>query len=167
MLKIFNRLADVDIRQLMDVYAESIRIAGERDYPDKSENLQILFAEQDLFHYLQRYYNSQGIILAVWELEGRYAAVLRLERYSDGYLITALETRLEARGRGFAKALLLNTREWIKGNNPSNLYAHIDRGNLASIAVHRYCGFERMDITAIYLDGTVHPESDTYCYRMK
>lgn len=166
MLKIIERLSELDIRQLMEVYIESNTRAGKREYAFEPKNLQILYAEQDFYNYLTLYFSAQDSIYAVWEHQGRYVSALRLERCCDGLLITALETAPEARQKGYAKTLVRAVKDWIAQNRPQNLYAHIDRNNHASVCVHETCGFERISQHAEYLDGSVHPESDTYCYYM-
>lgn len=167
LLKILNRIADVDIRQVLDVYAETIQAVGKKDYPFESENLQILYAEQDFYHYLTLYFKQEKPALAVCELAGRYVSALRLEQYCDGILISALETAPAVRGKAFAKLLVGGVIDWYKNNDPQNLYAHVDRSNLSSIAVHRSCGFVATETQAVYLDGSLHPESVTYCYHIK
>ena len=44
------------------------------------------------------------------------------------------------------------------------VYSHISRDNAPSIAAHTACGFQKILDHAIYLDGSVHPDADTYVY---
>ncbi len=167
MLKIIKRLSELDIGSLTKVYFQSSEEAGKRDYPGLPANMQLLYAEQDFYNFLDLYFSQPDPIYAVWEIAGQHKAALRLEEYGDGLLITALETAPEARGKGYAKQLLCDLVRWVKCNKSKDLYAHISKDNFASIAVHEACGFHRIDEPAIYLDGALHPESATYYYPIK
>ena len=65
----------------MDVYEETNRITGQENYPKEIENLQLLFAEQDFYQYLELFFRGPDAVYAVWVVEGRYQAALRLEGY--------------------------------------------------------------------------------------
>ena len=152
MLKLFKSAAQLDFRKLMDVYEETNCLAGERDYPNASKNLQVLFAEQDFYAFLELFFQDPAAIYAVWVEEGLYKAALRLEQYLEGKLITALETHLEARQRGYATQLIENLKLCVA----EPLYSHVEKSNAPSLAVHEKCGFIIQEDKAIFLDGSTH-----------
>lgn len=167
MLKIIKRPEDLDIRQLMHVYEETNRINGAREYGNLAENLQVLYAEQDFYGYLRIFFSDRSSRYAVWAPEGIYKAAVRMERYCDSWIITGLETAPEERRRGYAAALLGSVIAYMKENDPAKLYSHIENTNFPSLQLHEKIGFQKISNGAIYIDGSFHNESCTYCMEIK
>ena len=115
---------------------------------------------QDFYGFLSQDFFPDGIC-CVWEESGRYVAALRLQRWRDGYLLEGLQTHREHRGKGYATRLVSAALEALK---MEKVYSHISRENSPSIALHTACGFHKILDYATYLDGSVHPDSDTYVY---
>ncbi len=161
MLKIIDSLAEIDFRQLMDVYEETNRNSGKEHYPNYPENLQILYAEQDFYAYLEVFFQEPSARYAVWIADGCYAAALRLERYNDGLLLNALETVPALRNNGFARNLILSVLDNLRCRDNGVLYSHVKKNNAPSLSVHRSCGFRTHSNQAVYLDGTVRSDSYT------
>lgn len=155
MLKIFNNLHDIDFRQLMDVYAETNIMNGTERYGRYSENLRILYAEQDFYNYLCLFFKENSARYAVWERDGVYMAALRIEHYADGLIMSALETAPEHRCKGCASLLIKSTIRYLKTLGKGMLYSHINKSNYASLLVHKRCGFRVISEEAEYLDGTI------------
>lgn len=163
MLLYFEKLKDLDFRQLMDIYEESNLENGNEMYHFVSDNLKLLYAEQSFYQYLSEcFFPTAGAKYAVWLEEERYVSALRLEPYQDGLLIEGLETRPDMRNRGFAKKLLFSVRA-STGETP--LYSHVAKKNLASVRTHLSCGFDHLLEYAIYADGSVLQNCCTFCYR--
>ena len=161
MLKIIESLSEIDFRQLMDVYEEDNRNSGKEHYPDSPENLQMLYAEQDFYTYLEVFFKDPSARYAAWVVDGRYAAALRLERYNDGLLLNALETAPALRCNGFATKLVLSVLDDLRCSGSGVLYSHVMKNNIPSLNVHRFCGFRIHSDQAVYLDGTIRPDSYT------
>ena len=115
---------------------------------------------QDFYGFLREDFFPEGIC-CVWEEKGCYMAALRLQRWQDGYLLEGLQTHRDHRGRGYAPKLVCAALEALK---MEKVYSHISRDNAPSISVHTACGFRKILDYATYLDGSVHPDSDTYLY---
>ena len=164
-MKIFDKLVDIDFRQLMDVYEEGNFINGEALYSEYSENLRVLYAEQDFYNYLLLFFKEPTARYAVWEHTGCYIAALRVEQYSDGLLLSALETAPAHRCKGYASMLINAMVEFLKKQGGGRLYSHVNKRNLASLAVHYKCGFRVLSDQAEYLDGTV--ASDAYTLHLE
>lgn len=168
MLQIVTRLRDLDFRQLMDVYEEMNRLNGKAQYPALSSGAQLIQAEQDFYGYLQEcFFPTEGAFYAVWSPEGRYAAALRMEPYRDGLLLAALETAPQARGKGYAKALVKAVQAYLSEKKPGVVYAHVEKRNLPSLTVHYACGFQKISDNAIYIDGSVLRSSVTLKWESK
>lgn len=165
MLELCYGIRDLDFRQLMDVYEETNTISGRMNYPKEQENLQLLFAEQDFYQYLELFFQFPGAVYALWVENGRYVAALRLEEYHDGLLITALETHPAARRRGYAAKLLQSVKEHFRVVLNRPLYSHVQKKNLPSMRTHQKCGFCIVKEQAVFLDGTVHRDYYTLIWK--
>jgi len=161
MLLVFNQYEGIDFGQLMEVYAESNQSNGAILYPEEPENLQMLYAQQDFYEFLQAFFHIADARYFVWAPEGRYTAALRLEPFMDGLLLEALETLPAARGRGVASELINATIIHLHNQNYDKIYSHVHKQNLPSLAVHYKCGFSLYTNNAVYIDGTRHDNAYT------
>lgn len=147
MLLVIDRPTQLRFGELTKVYAESL--------PNGD-------AQQELYAYLrQEFFTRAGDRYCIWEEEGSYISALRLQRYKDGLLLDALETRPSYRRRGYARKLVEAVMEATRGEK---LYSHIRRDNRASRALHEACGFRKCLDCARLADGSVSPHYATYCY---
>ena len=160
MLKILRDPGLLPYSQLMAIYEQSNLETGSRIRPNGEENVRRFEGEQALYAFLQDFLR-QGNILALWEQGGAPVAAVRAEPYSDGYLLTGLETQLDARNRGYGTTLLCELVKTLDGA----VYSHIHKTNQASLAVHKKCGFQECAKQAVLLDGTVSSEYSTFCYK--
>lgn len=161
MLKIICSLHELDFQQLMNVYEEGNIITGKEVYPNLPENLQILYAEQDFYTYLQTFFKDPNARYAIWVEDDRYVSALRFETYNNGLLVTALETAPAERNKGFAVSLLRAVLLFLRSQGNGILYSHIVKDNMTSVNVHLSCGFQIISHEAKYLDGTVRSDSYT------
>lgn len=159
MLKVFSSFRELNFPELMEVYAKSNMESGAENWPNESEGMQILLAEQDFRQYLREvFFMTPGAVYGVWMESGRYVSAMRLEPYRDGMLLEALETAPDFRRRGYAGKLI---REFA-ANHFGKIYSHIHKRNHASIKVHLKCGFHKIADHAVYVDGSVSHNSSTY-----
>ena len=153
MLKIAEKISQLDFRQLMEVYAQSNEENGRENYPDCSQGEQLILAEGDFYQYLREcFFSAPNAVYALWSHSGHYVSALRLEPYQDGFLLEGLETVPEERGRGYGAALIRGVQETGKWGK---IYSHVRKGNEASLAVHKACGFRKVLDHAVYADGSV------------
>ena len=156
MLKILRSVNGLSYSMIMEVYGQSLRLAAEKEYPQKGENAGLLQAEQDYYAYLRDvHFLLNGAFMAVWEEKGVYISAVRVEPYQDGVLITGLETRSDFRNQGYATMLLRALTARCNAGEYPEIISHIDDDNVASIAVHTKCGFQKIADHAAFLDGTV------------
>lgn len=160
MLFVAHSLKELDFRRLMEIYLEGNRENGAFFHPEAPKGQQQLLAEQEFYRYLREsFFQTPGAVCCVWQEEGRYLSALRLEPYRDGMLLEALETAPDCRGKGYATTLI---REAL-ALRQEKIYSHISRKNAASIRVHEKCGFRKILDHAVYIDGSVSANADTYC----
>lgn len=163
-MKIFHTMNGLDLAQLNAVYTQSNRASGKQEYPNLSENMQILQAEQDFFAYLKLFFTQSDSVYAVWAPDGVYTAALRVEPYADGVLLAGLETLPDFRCKGNATMLVQGMLRHLSEQGSMKVYSHVDKRNTASLRVHERCGFERILEYAVYADGSVLRSSCTFCY---
>jgi len=156
MLRIMRSLSQLDFSQLMHVYEEGNISNGRELYPHLSSYEQLRMAEQDFYQYLMTvFFRQKDSFYAVWELKGHYKAALRMEPYSDGFLLCALETAPDSREHGYATALVLEVLDYLSQQGSGTVYSHVSKRNQSSLAVHKKCGFEIIKDYAVYSDGSV------------
>lgn len=161
MLKIAEKLNELDFGQLMAVYEEGNLENGAEFWPELPRGQQILRAEQVFYQYLREcFFTTEGAICALWVIGGQYVSALRLEPYQDGMLLEALETAPEHRHKGYASKLIRAVLEQV-GNQ--KVYSHVAKRNAASLRTHEKCGFHRILEHALYADGSVLTSSCTFC----
>ena len=151
MFQIVRSYDELDMEQLMHVYEQSNLKYGGSRCRNGSRWEQLRIAEENLQEFVMDFMNIKGAMFATWSSEGRLTAVLRLEPYCDGYLLTGLETAVDDRRRGYASALMSTTLQHISGR----VYSHVEKRNLPSVAVHKKVGFTIAAEYAKLLDGTV------------
>ena len=160
MLKWYTGLPGLRFGELMQVYAESNRENGRIRAPGLSAERQAAQAEQDFYAYLRDdFFRTRGAAYGVWEIGGVYVSALRLEPYRDGLLLTALETRPDQRGKGYAKDLVSQA----VAAAGQTVYSHVGKKNTASLRVRLACGFEKISDSALYLDGS----ADSRCMTLR
>lgn len=161
MLRIINRMGQLNFRQLMDVYEEGNRENASQLFPKEPEEQGILLAEQSFYQYLREcFFVVPEAFYAVWELNGRYVSALRMEPYQDGFLLEALETLPTERRKDYASELIKAVLEHM---GQAKIYSHVSKKNMASLRTHEKCGFHRTLEHAVYADGSVLSNSCTFC----
>lgn len=164
MLLIKHTLAEIDFRQLMDIYIEGNLENGADRWPELSEAERLPKAEAGFRNYLETgFFTLENARYCIWAVEGRYVSALRLEPYRDGLLLEALETKPDCRRQGYARDLI----QAVKAAVPGKIYSQISKRNTASLAVHAKCGFQRIAEEAVYTDGTVNDRCCTVCLERK
>lgn len=165
MLHIVYEMKDLDFPGLMAIYEEGNRENGEELYPQYSADGRMRLAQQDFYEYLKHvFFRAEGVFYAVWTVQGDPVSALRIEPYRDGFLLEALETKPQCRGKGFAKALVGAVQDYLRQQGKLPVYSHIRRGNLPSEKVHSSCGFRIYKDMAVYIDGSVNSRCRTWIW---
>ena len=168
MLKIVNSMNQLDFSKLMYVYSEGNTQNGAELYPHLTIESQIREAELDFYRYLNDiFFRIADAFYAVLESNNHYLAALRMEPYRDGWILCALETTPSERNRGHAAELINSVKNHLLEDGDAKIYSHVSKRNLASLAVHRKCGFKILLDYAAYLDGSVLHNSYTLVYDSK
>lgn len=141
MLHIAKRFSQLNIGQILDLYCP----------PEE---------ETELICYLQEFFSAEDSMVAMWCVEGIVRSALRLEPYEDGYLLTALKTQAEFRRKGYGSSLLSSVLKQLEN---LKIYSHVDKNNVASIGLHKKCGFHIVSDHARFLDGSITYSHSTFC----
>ncbi len=159
MLKLCYRYEDLNIEQLLNIYAESTEMA------ENERRISKLDAKQDFCDYLQDvFFTTQDAIYLLWQSEERYVSALRLEPYLDGYLLSGLETAPDARQKGYASQLMRALVIWASEQSIIPIYSHVSKKNKISRRVHEKTGFLVTLDYAKLLDGTVSSNFYTFSF---
>jgi len=150
MLKVIKSISELDLEQLLSVYSGSNQNL-------KAEISFLSYLREDFFQQKDAYY-------CFWVADNIYKSALRLEPYRDGLLLQALETEPTARKMGYGCLLLKSVLEYITETKYKCIYSHVDKHNIASLKLHRKCGFQTVADSAALLDGTVTTNAYTLCY---
>lgn len=155
-------LDSLDFQQLKAIYAEGIEENGAYFYPDASKEDQLALSTRDFWEYLtSNYFLAPENRYWIWTESEQYISALRLEAYSDGLLLEALETRPAFRQMGYAKKLINAALAQLPVG--TKVYSQISKHNDASLATHYSCGFSKLMDYAVDLDGTIVKEDITLC----
>ena len=151
MLRIVDSFSKLNMDELLAVYEQRNLEYGRSVAPSGSQWEQLRWGEDHMRQYLMDFLNEVDTRLALWYAEDACVAALRLEVYSDGYLVSGLETAPNARRRGYGTSLLLAVAKWF----PEPIYSHVSKRNHGSLSVHKAAGFVVSCDHARLLDGTV------------
>ena len=163
MMRVIRSMAELPFGNLMEIYAQSNFEHG-RQWANEPEERRIALAEQEFYIYLRQcFFALPDSRYYLWEEQGRAVSAVRSESYGNDVLLTALETAPDCRGKGYATALLKAVLRYLENGN---VYVHIRRNNLASVAVHTRCGFVKVKTGARLLDGSYAADYDTYLLKL-
>jgi len=164
MLLILKSIGKTDITQLYRVYEQTLSSLNKRTHCLGDRQL---FSQMEFYEGLQCFYAQKDSFCAIWAPDGRYEAALRIEPYRDGFLISWLETAMEARRKGYATMLLSHTISYLNTLYASPVYSHVEKTNIPSLKVHLNNGFNRVSESAVFLDGSVFNTHCTLVYDNK
>ncbi len=166
MVKWFYDLKSLDFEELMGVYIEGNLENGQKNYPYESEQMQLRLAQEDFADYLrEQFFACKDSVYAVWEEKCSYISALRLERYQDGFLLEALETRPDCRRKGYGMLLVKQVLAVCVANGWLPVYSHVSKRNRPSMELHLACGFQKLYDFAKYIDGTIKTNAETLIYK--
>lgn len=162
----FYSLNELNFEELMAVYEEGNRLNGACLYPDESATMQKRLAERDFADYLREtFFRQDGAAYCVLVENSLYISAARIEKFEDGYLLSALETRPDYRRKGYGKRLIDALVLMCSGRGLLPVYSHVHNNNIASLSLHLQCGFCVVKEFARYLDGTVRSDTKTLIYK--
>ena len=162
MLSVVRAYRELNMDALMQIYEQSNMEQGAEADRSLSGNACLLRGEQLLRDYLRStFFLDNAAFIALWSAGGRPVSVLRVESYHDGLILTGLETAPEARGKGYAKALVNAVIRYLMDSAYTVLYSHVRKDNSISMSVHKDCGFVKIKDHAVYLDGSVSCDAVT------
>ncbi|MGM9605284.1 MAG: GNAT family N-acetyltransferase [Faecousia sp.] len=165
MLLVVRKMNEFSFSKLMQVYLDANREHGAFLAPEEPEDRQILLSEEDFYSYLHdSFFAHPGAMYCVWEESGQYISALRLEPYSDGLLLEALETAPGERRKGYAVRLIQAVQQMLEQLGSVRLYSHVSKRNEASLKTHYACGFQVFQDYAAYIDGSVNNRAYTLRY---
>ncbi len=167
MLQIIRSMKELKFDRLMGVYEQGNRQKANTEYSNLEWGHRLLEAEQEHYAFLWDFFREKDCFLAVFEIDGQYHCALRIEPYRDGYLLEALETAPDSRKKGYATMLVSQVLSYLTDRGAEKVYSHISKKNEPSVRVHKSCGFVKLLDYAVFIDGSVDWNTDTYLYVAK
>lgn len=165
MIAWFHNLSEMNFDALMAVYEDANLREGAANYPYESATVQKQLAERDFADYLRScFFRQDAAAYCVSMEDNKYISAVRVEKYEDGYLISALETIPAFRRRGYGQKLIESLVQEYSSKCKLPIYSHVVNRNKASMNLHFKCGFRVYQSFARYLDGSVSNESTTLIY---
>ena len=163
MLLLAQNLRELSFGKLMEVYRESNGCSGEEFFPMETPERQLALAEERFYQYLQEdFFSKPDARYYIWSEDGEYVSALRLWTFLDGQLLEGLETKSGQRRKGYAASLIRAVQRHFPAG--TRIYSHVSRNNRASLRLHEGCGFQVLQESARYLDGTVSTRALTLCW---
>ena len=150
MLKVIKSMSELCYEQLLSVYSESVQ-------GHEGKVAFLSYIQDDFFQ-------RKDACYCLLVVDDTYKSALRLEPYRDGLLLQALETEPSARKMGYGFSLVKSVLEYFSGTTYKCIYSHVKKSNVASLKLHRKCGFQTVSDTAVLLDDTVTANYYTLCY---
>lgn len=147
MLKTLHNIRDLDFAQIQYIYSEAIN--------RNAIKVGIVSGEQALYEDFSLFLSEEDAVCCMWETDGRCVSCVRCEKYSNGFLLTCLETAPQERRKGYALLLVSEVLAWLRKQSRMPVYVHIHNRNKASVALHEQLGFRIIADYAHLIDGTV------------
>ncbi len=162
---VLHSISDENAVKLMHIYAQSNRENIAHFFPDCTDETQgMKMVETEFTAYIKNeFFAGEGNAYYVLEVGGAWVSALRLHSMKDFYYMEALETAPEFRNMGYGSKLLSELLCALKAKGAFVLRDNVDKENVASLALHKKCGFKIAEGEAFdYLSN----EPDPYSFGM-
>lgn len=147
---------------LEDMYSEGLDFTISTELEEAKRRQAV-----DYYNFIEEFVNekSKEQFMAIYKVNDKIVSALRMyELKKDEWFLEALETAISERGNGYGKQLVKAAVEDIVRRNGKLIKAHISKSNIASIAVHKSCGFIQTDNPAQDEDGYIYKNSYEFEY---
>ena len=161
--------------QVLD-YQREFREAGEHAFGTSSLDSAQTFEDwyQEVVNNSRQETVQPGLVpanqyLGVVEETGEVVGMLNLRHYLNDSLLRfgghiGYSVRKSQRRKGYAGALIRAVQEMLLSQGPVRLYAHVAKRNTPSLRTHSACGFQKIQDSAVYIDGSADSRSVTLLF---
>lgn len=167
MLKVVNSLEPWLFSELIKICHETLGFCSENVDSNYEESSADMHKVQACYEDLTIFFEVDRGKLFLWEEQGAYASVCRVELDQGSCILHDLVTKPDARRKGNGRKLLLSTIEYLAAHGADKVTVHIKKSNMPSLALHMAVGFLKVKDTARLLDGTVSSDYITMEYLIK
>ena len=167
----FDRMEELDFPRLAEIYREGFLATISYFFPDGTDPERGLREVEAKFleYYRTDFFAVPGRRCYVLEDGGRWVCAIRLfpvPGQPGAWHAEALETAPDCRRRGCARSLFTLLFEDLASEGPFTLTDTVNQTNVASLALHEACGFERVQDPAVCaLNGKTLPGKYGMRYR--
>ena len=135
MLNIVTQIDENTINRLLSVYSESMQDMR-KNFASDAEMCAAYAA------FLRDFVKNPKQLVIVETSDDEWVSALRaIETMEGHWFLEAVETKPEERKKGFGKALLCHTMDYLKNIGMTELTCTISKNNVKSQALHGKCGF--------------------------
>ena len=156
MLREFDSINENERYRLVhEIYGESNLENVRWDNPEVEDFSKLLFEyEKGYMDFVQSFLDSEENRYYIWEINGQWVSALRMTKVEDFYYLEALETAKQYRQKGYGTKFLQELIELLKKRGKVIIRSNVSKNNMASLALHRKCGFAIEEENGInYLTG--------------
>ena len=135
MIVAVNNIDKNTIERLLALYSESMNHML-KFYSNKDKMITAYTS------FCENFIKSPNHCILVEEVSGVWVSALRaLETEQEKWFIEAVETKPDQRGKGYGKALLQHTIQYLQERNMKEVTCTIASKNVISQELHKKCGF--------------------------
>lgn len=159
MLNAVTQIDENAIRRLLSVYSESMNDM-KMNFAD-DEEMRAAYAS-----FLRDFVKNPKQRILVETFEDTWVSALRAIEITEGrWFLEAVETKPDERKKGFGKALLYDTIDYLKTLGMTEATCTISKNNYKSQALHETCGFIPTNNPPLNCWGEL--EEKTILYRLE
>lgn len=142
-------------RLVHEIYGESNLENVRWDNSEVEDFSKLLFEyEKGYMDFVQSFLDSEENRYYIWEINGQWVSALRMTKVEDFYYLEALETAKQCRKKGYGTEFLQELIRLLKRCGRVIIRSNVSKNNMASLALHRKCGFAIEEENGInYLTG--------------
>lgn len=129
-------------RLVHEIYGESNLENVRWDNPEVEDFSKLLFEyEKGYMDFVQSFLVNEKNRYYIFEINGQWVSALRMTKVEDFYYLEALETAKQYRKKGYGTEFLQELIRMLKKRGKIIIRSNVSKKNMASLAVHKKCGF--------------------------
>lgn len=143
---IFSNPEGINKDEFLAVYKESAKINAPKWYPSLPFEAAVEKYESGYWDFMQdSFWDEKGILLVVSSGSHYMSAVVAYQKANNSFLIEALETAPNERGKGYGKNALKEMLKFLVSSYPdATVYSFTGKQNIPSQRTHESVGMTRI-----------------------
>lgn len=165
-IMIFHDPEGLNKEEFLAVYKGSAEINAPQWYPDLPFEAAVQKYESGYWDFMQRsFWEEKGVLLVAHSDSHYVSAVVAYQKENHSFLIEALETAPNERGKGYGKIVLKEMLDFlVHSDSNATVYSFTGKKNIASQRTHASLGMEKLHDYWQDESGTIDNTQITYVY---